>query len=202
MLSKETLEFIEREGYKYTTRVQAQVTRMCSHHMTTLVTERGFKWIRDQARGNANEQLSPFVAVGDAHTERLLNRHGYEGVKVDQPGHFSEDDTDTMATSLHTLRAATLSTSSQAKSARLGDLRRQSTSQRLEVSPTCWAHLNRRMMEAHRAWRSIACSSLPATSFSGTRSQNSCTSPWARVDTFRSSGPSSLSHHRACHCIL
>ena len=68
--------------------------------MSTLVTERGFKWIRDQSRGNANEQLSHLSLWETPTRKGVLDKHKYVEVKVDQLG--SEDDTDTLQTSLHT----------------------------------------------------------------------------------------------------
>ena len=142
VLSQETLELIEREGNQYTTRVQAQVTRLWNHHMSTLVTERGFKWIRDQSRGNANEQLS-HLSQWETPTRRgVLDKHGYAKVKVDQLGHLSQDDTNTLATSLHTpIFAKSSDTFNELPSKGRPTWRSLKAEhiQRLEVSPTCCA---------------------------------------------------------------
>ena len=66
------------------TRVQAQVTRMWSHHISTMVTERGFTWILDRTRSNANEKLST-LSLWETAT-RVLDEHEYPEVKVDQLG--------------------------------------------------------------------------------------------------------------------
>ena len=160
VLSKETLDLIEREGYQYTTRVQAQVTRMRNHHVSTLVTERGFKWIRDQSRSNANEQLSQ-LSLWETPTRRgVLDKHGYAEVKVDQLGHFSEDVIYILATSLHT---PIFSKSSDTFNELPGKGRPTWRSPKAEHIPEagggtdmlCWAHLNAKMMDAHHAWRSM-----------------------------------------------
>ena len=59
VLSEETLELIERDRYQYTTRVQAQVARMWSHRMSTMVTGPSAGQHQRAAQGDAHWERRP-----------------------------------------------------------------------------------------------------------------------------------------------
>ena len=83
-LVEETFELLAHEGFKYTARVQKQITRCFKHIGSTLLCERGFKWLRDASKDSSSNMTSELTLWETPTRRNLLGKHDFNEVKPDQ----------------------------------------------------------------------------------------------------------------------
>ena len=83
VICKETMELFESADYKFGERQKKQVRRLFSHMMSSLLSERGFKWMRDSQRDNNSTMVSEMTLWECPSRRGVLDQHEFPELKSD-----------------------------------------------------------------------------------------------------------------------
>ena len=90
-INSETFQLLEAEGYKLTDRVLKQVRRVWAHMMSSLLSERGFKWMRDCQRDNNNALVSQLTLWECPSRRSVLGNHKYDEISASRVHDVGKD---------------------------------------------------------------------------------------------------------------
>lgn len=100
-LTSETFELISAEAFEYTDRVAKQITRFWNHFMSSILTERNFKWARDAERDNATKKISSLTLWEAASRRKVLDSHDFKEISVEHESRLCDGEVQPISDKFH-----------------------------------------------------------------------------------------------------
>ena len=94
LINQESFELFQEEDFKLGPRSTKQIRRLFTHMMSSLLSERGFKWMRDSQRDNNNAAVGEMTLWECPSRRKVLEDHGFQDIPTNHirdVGHQSVD---------------------------------------------------------------------------------------------------------------